>query len=249
MGSRLGQHFLTSERYQRRIASLVSSDRVIEIGPGKGALTRHLVTEKRDVIGIEKDSRFIPYLKETFPSLRVVEGDVREVLSEVASSFSSPYEIVGNIPYYLSGFLFRIIGELEVKPERCVFLIQKEVAEKLTDTSRMNMLRAFVLLWGDPVYEFGVSARYFSPPPRVDSAVVSITKTKKGYSGDESTYTRLVKTVFAHPRKTLRKNVALGTYTQEEIEVIEGSGVDMNLRPGDLTFDILCRIALLLENK
>ena len=249
MGSRLGQHFLISERFQRRIAALVSLEKVIEIGPGKGALTRHLVREGREIVAIEKDSRFVPFLGETFPSLTIIEGDVREVLVDVVASFSTPYEIVGNIPYYLSGFLFRMIGALEVKPEKCVFLIQKEVAEKLTDVSSMNILRAFVLLWGDPVYEFGVSSRHFSPPPRVDSAVVSITKTKKGYSGNESVYAQLVKTLFAHPRKTLRKNVMLGTYDKKEIAVIEASGIDMNLRPGDLTFDMLCRIALLLENK
>ncbi len=249
MGSRLGQHFLTPERYQRRIASLVSAQHVIEIGPGKGALTRYLIGGARKVVAIEKDSRFIPHLKETFPSLTVIERDVRDVLPEVVSIVTSPYEIVGNIPYYLSGFLFRMIGELEPKPEKCVFLIQKEVAEKLTDISSMNMLRAFVLLWGDPVYEFGVSARYFSPPPRVDSAVVSIVKKKEEYKGSIPVYTRLVKTIFAHPRKTLRKNIALGTYNQEEIETIKESGVDMNLRPEDLTFDMLCYIALLLENK
>lgn len=249
MGSRLGQHFLTSERYQRRIASLVSGQYVIEIGPGKGALTRYLINGAREVVAIEKDSRFIPYLKKTVPSLTVINGDVRKMLPEVVSTITSPYEIVGNIPYYLSGFLFRIIGELAVKPEKCVFLIQKEVAEKLTDISSMNILRAFVLLWGDPVYEFEVSARYFSPPPRVDSAVVSIVKKKKEYKGNISVYTRLVKTIFAHPRKTLRKNIVLGTYNQDEIETIKESGVDMNLRPEDLTFDMVCHIALLLENK
>lgn len=249
MGSRLGQHFLISEKAQRRIAALVSLKNLIEIGPGKGALTRHLVEERRTIFAIEKDSQLIDSLREKFSSVSIIEGDVREILGDVISRIDGEYELIGNIPYYLSGFLFRIISELPKKPEKCVFLIQKEVAEKLSGESGMNILRAFVLLWGDPLYEFSVAARYFSPPPKVDSAVVSITRTERTYAFSPSVYTRLVKSVFAHPRKTIKKNLLLGEYSGDEIQRIGVSGIDVGLRPSELSFSDLCKIALLLENK
>ena len=141
----LGQHFLINRnkiKHAVEAMEIVEGDVIIEIGPGHGELTGEIIKqfknkkiEKFKIFLIEKDKKLADDLKEKFKSdenIEIIEGDVLKILPDLCFKFqASSFKIVGNIPYYITGYLFRIIGELENKPSLIVFTIQKEVAERI----------------------------------------------------------------------------------------------------------------------
>jgi 16S rRNA (adenine1518-N6/adenine1519-N6)-dimethyltransferase len=131
---------------------------------------------------------------------------------------SKPYKIVGNIPYYITGKLLRVISELDQKPVRAVLMVQKEVAERICAVSpEMNRLAASVQFWADARIIAIVPKKDFSPPPEVDSAVIVLETKKWALDGtpahgsaahiDPELYYRAVRGIFAQPRKTLLNNI------------------------------------------
>ncbi|OGG41270.1 hypothetical protein A3A21_03900 [Candidatus Jorgensenbacteria bacterium RIFCSPLOWO2_01_FULL_45_25b] len=152
MGARLGQHFLKNPTVIERIISalqLAEGDFVIEIGPGRGALTREIIARLQNFkiakfVAIEKDERLARALASSFQSISkhqfsnaqhiIIEGDALKVLPEISKDYklkAISYKLVGNIPYYITGKLLRTIGELEHKPTLTVLMTQKEVAERV----------------------------------------------------------------------------------------------------------------------
>ena len=136
---KLGQHFLTNKTKLQKIVralDLRADDSVIEIGPGHGELTNELRIKNYElkIIAIEKDEELVRYLQEKFAqdkNIEIIEGDILKILPEFAKSRklkAKSYKIVGNIPYYITGHLLRIIGELKNKPSLVVLTVQKEVA-------------------------------------------------------------------------------------------------------------------------
>src|SRR3989344_1449389 len=172
----LGQHFLHNKKALQKIAdalSLRSGNIVIEVGPGHGELTELLLrADGVHVVAIEKDPALVSLLQEKFKdtaAFEAQEGDVRFDLASIASRFDS-YKLAGNIPYYLTGFLFRVINELETKPELIVFTLQKEVAERIySEPPEMNLLAASIQVWAEPKILGILQRGDFSPPPEVDS--------------------------------------------------------------------------------
>ncbi len=220
----LGQHFSQSDSLVRDIVKALgprAGETIVEIGPGHGELTFPLVAACAKatckVIAIEKDSTLIkPITGHTLydsAKLTIHEGDALEVLPRVIEENVSPlssYKIVGNIPYYITGHLLRVIGNLARRPTRCVFTLQKEVAERIVaGPPRATRLSASVQLWAEPTIARAVSRNEFKPVPKVDSAVIVLT-TKTGHSLRESYYEdyfRLVKILFQQPRKTITNNL------------------------------------------
>jgi 16S rRNA (adenine1518-N6/adenine1519-N6)-dimethyltransferase len=282
---KLGQHFLKNTAVLEKIVAalaLTDGDRVIEIGPGHGELTIPLVATARKnsgaVVCIEKDRSLVPALtelseKEGGGILSIIEGDALKLLPEVAGRFAateashtagagdlSHYKIVGNIPYYITGKLLRVISELEHKPTRTVLLIQKEVAERICAAPPdMNRLAASVQFWADARIVAQVPRHDFSPPPEVDSAVVVLesksTAQKSEVRGAHTTtsidsalyYYRAVRAIFAQPRKTLLNNLSAstgGTMTKGIIiEELKKLGIDSASRPQDLGIKQIVAIA------
>ncbi len=220
MRQRLGQHFLINKEILSCIAGFLERSpvkTVIEIGPGHGELTGSILAlpTPRTLILIEKDPELAGTLPSLFPkehgkgTLRVEEGDVRTELPRIVSSLhGKEYAITGNIPYYLTSFLFRIIGSLIPKPERCIFTIQKEVAERVAaEPPHMNLLAASVQSWADVSVVASVPKRDFSPPPKVDSATVLLTTRIADEPFDESAYFATARALFKQPRKTIINNM------------------------------------------
>ena len=221
MRQRLGQHFLIRESVVNRIAAAVCPeprDLVIEIGPGRGALTRKLLERAARVVAIEVDPYLADRLRQEYvsePRLQVVEADVLE--TDLAQWGPAP--IAGNLPYYITSPILE--RALEAHPPRAVFLIQKEVAERLAaspgsrDYGYLTVRTAFsarVRLL------FGVKPGAFHPPPKVDSAVVLLEPNASPAGVDHpQAFLRFVSQCFSHKRKTLRNNL-VETYGKDVVD-------------------------------
>lgn len=256
---KLGQHFLKNDRIIKKIIDAVEvsrNDRIIEIGPGHGELTFPLLKACIDASAnlsiIEKDDRLAEDLAIKLKNAAdVVRGDALRVLKEIMPhTKEETVKLTGNLPYYITGYLLRIISEASPKPERCVFMVQKEVAERIcAEPPRMNRLAASVQFWAEPKIIISVPREDFSPPPKVESAVILL-KRKKKDSGMEEKYYRAIKAVFSQPRKTLGNNIAAELekrdlskkITMEKIGAL-GDGLLSSKRPQDLSVEQIIRIA------
>ena len=206
----LGQHFLKNKKKIKKIVDaleLKTGDVVIEIGPGHGELTDELKVKslKLKVIAIEKDFKFVEVLQKKFggdKDIEIIHGDALKIISEITNNLqltTNNYKIVGNIPYYITGYLLRILGELKHKPLLIILTIQKEVAERICAlkpthsrgrvrmsrprykhrgserySHAMNLLAASVQFWAEPEIIGYISKKDFSPAPKVDSAIIKL---------------------------------------------------------------------------
>jgi 16S rRNA (adenine1518-N6/adenine1519-N6)-dimethyltransferase len=213
----LGQHFLHSSHYLSLIADSAQVDKnstVIEIGPGDGALTAVLLERGAQVIAVEKDHRLIPILKEKFANeitkgkSEVVEQDALEF--EVADFVKGEYTLVGNIPYYITGALLKKFLTGACQPQRLVFLMQKEVAERIARSKKESILSLSVKAYGEPKYVKTIPRGAFQPAPKVDSAILLVDNVSRKHfksKREEETFFELVRAGFAQKRKLLKRNI------------------------------------------
>ena len=157
------------------------NDVILEIGPGKGKLTERLLENSEHVIAIEKDNELFEFLKEKF-SAQIKNGSLvlihDNILNFNASAYGlapSAYKIIANIPYNITGAILKKFLTADRQPERMVLLVQKEVAERIVARDgKESILSISVKAYGEPKMVMKVPARYFSPAPKVDSAVIAI---------------------------------------------------------------------------
>ena len=267
MRQKLGQHFLIDTNTLQKIAEGVcinAHETIIEIGPGHGELTTRLVeimsrTPHTHIILIEKDTTLIPHLSQQFKTyieshmLEIRVGDALTLIPELTETLQkrgAPYKIVGNIPYYITGFLFRVIGELAYKPTICVFMIQKEVAERVTATPpEMNLLSASVQLWAHTALLYIVPKRFFSPPPQVDSAVISLTVKSAQTEVLPEQFYECIKALFKQPRKTILNNLkALPRFATMNKEKVDAFFTSIHHKPQDRPQDMHIESIILLTH-
>jgi 16S rRNA (adenine1518-N6/adenine1519-N6)-dimethyltransferase len=226
LGRRLGQHFLVRQSILERIAEAVCPEKggtVIEIGPGRGALTAHLLGRAERVIAIEIDPVLVQYLRAEFRDetrLVLVETDVLKAdLTQWGMA-----TVAGNLPYYITSPILAKTLALGQLLNRAVFLVQKEVAERLTaqpGSRDYGYLSVQTQLASTPELLFTVPAGAFRPPPKVDSAVVRLTpRSDSEFRGiDRDAFLRFVGLCFRHKRKTIRNNL-LGAYDRSLLATI-----------------------------
>lgn len=221
---KLGQHLLTSSDIAcavRDAVSLTKNEVVLEIGPGKGMLTRELLAVGATVVAVEKDPEMVRALQETFTEdiaskkLMVIEDDIRNLPSLIAhhsSLFTGSYKVIANIPYYITGEIIRLLLTAPHPPTDISLLVQKEVAERIARSRKESLLSLSVKAYGTPQYVRTVLKGSFNPPPTVDSAILAIHDiSRKNFEGvSEKVFFELLHLGFGQKRKTLLGNLKRG---------------------------------------
>ncbi len=256
----LGQNFLTS--IPARIAivnagNLTSSDTVLEIGPGKGFLTKGLLETGAKVIALEKDKELLPILTKQFSSYKnftLTEGDA--LLSEPPHK---KYKLIANIPYYITGAILERYLSHKYQPEQMVVLIQQEVAERIVARNgkksarggsasggKESILSLAVKVYGDTKIVYRVKRGSFNPIPNVDSAVLSITNiSRKNFINKkhEETFFKIIKAGFAHKRKYLISNLKESFPEINWQKLFIKNNLNEKIRAEDLTLPLWLTLA------
>ena len=241
----LGQHFLHNPYYLSLIADsadITPGERVLEVGPGEGALTRELLARGAKVVAIEKDHRLIPVLKEKFEKeikakqLTLVEGDALE-LTPAQAKIRGSYKVVANIPYYITGALIKKFLSEKNPAGTLVLLVQKEVAQRIAREKKESILSLSVKVYGEPAYIKTVPRGAFNPAPTVDSAILrvsGVSRTNFKNAAAEARFFVILKAGFGQKRKFLKRNLenVLGGNINE---LFKDAGIADNARAEDVS--------------
>ncbi len=257
-GARLGQHFLTGTWAARKLveaAEIQASDTVLEIGPGKGALTKELLKTGARIVAIEKDETLVENLKGTFAaqvndgSLTIVPGDVRDL--DLEATRLGNYILAANIPYYITGEIIRQFLSADLQPKTMALLVQKEVAERIVAKNKKeSILSISVKAYGTPQIAAKVPKGNFSPPPSVDSAILVVRSISKlSFGGlDESLFFKVVRTGFSSKRKFLSGNLAKEFGRDGVSKALAGVGLSEKIRAEDVSLQQWTKLAKLIAN-
>ncbi|EKD96545.1 MAG: Ribosomal RNA small subunit methyltransferase A [uncultured bacterium] len=233
----LGQNFLLKSSIVTSMVDALdieNSEDIIEIGPGHGVLTEalfHRITDRDiKVYSVEVDERFAKKLLGMFslePTIEIIHDDILKWLPTFTSE--RRVKVFGSLPYYITSPILHSVIKMNVMPEKVVFLIQKEVAEKVcSKVPDASYLSTFVQTFYNAERLFDVSKNEFTPAPKVDGSVIKLTR--KDIKMDLSTierYEGFLHKAFSHPRKMLNK-----PFTKEELSK---GGIDPKLRAQNLS--------------
>ncbi len=244
----LGQHFLTDQRvvaHILRAAGLEAGDAVLEIGPGRGVLTRRLVTEAEVVVAVELDRELCAALpgRLGWPSnLACVEADARTIDAGRLVFPRTRYKVVANLPYYAANPIIRNLLESNPKPKSMVVMVQKEVADSMTAApGRMGLLSVATQVYARSRIVCTVPPSGFRPPPNVTSAVVQldVRETAAVADGDTDGFFEVVRAGFSAPRKQLRNSLSHGLDVPAAAasEVLDAADIDGQRRAQTLALD------------
>lgn len=219
----LGQHFLRDENMIRRIVEALKMDpfdRLLEVGPGAGALTKELLLLPGiDFMAVELDDEKVQYLNQQFPAIR--GKIIHKNFLDMQAPFDQPFTVVGNFPYNISTqIVFKIIEWKELVPI-VIGMFQKEVAQRAASapgTKVYGVLSVLIQAYYDVEYLFDVSPGCFNPPPKVMSGVIRLRRKKEPLQArSDRSFTLLVKTAFNQRRKTLR-NALKSLFDADELQ-------------------------------
>ena len=240
----LGQHWLTDSATLKIICDLADispKDTVLEVGPGQGSLTAKLLKRASRVIAVEMDKHLIAGLQKRFDNtgLSIINQDIRKYDFR---SLPSGYKLVANIPYYLTSYLIQLLTDSVNPPSVAVLLIQREVAERLTaQPGNLSILgviaQAYWKVTAGPV----VAAALFTPPPKVDSQVVKLTRRQTPLPPDvlKREFIRLVKSCFNQKRKTIANSLSAGYNLDKATvrQILGQASISPEARPQQLDLD------------
>lgn len=245
----LGQHWLRDIQTLDAIvaaAQVEPGDTVLEIGPGLGTLTARLLKKDAEVIAVEFDHNLAKALHggltkqlgdHATSKLTVIESDI---LSFDFTKLPSGYKVVANIPYYLTSHLIRQLGESSNPPTIAALLVQKEVAERVcAEPGDMSLLSIGAQVYFEASLDIFVPASLFTPPPKVDSQVLVLTKRTEPLVpiAEQKEFFRVVKAGYSERRKKLRSSLSGGLHiSKPDIDILlEKAGIDADLRAQALT--------------
>ena len=225
---RLGQHFLTDKNIARKIVNSLSFhnyNSILEVGPGMGVLTEFLLAlNDKEVRFVEIDTSSVSYLEKRFPGIfnKMMVADILDIrLNEL---YDKPFAIIGNFPYNISSQLFFKILEFRSLVVEVVCMIQKEVAVRIASppgSKNYGILSVLLQAYYEIDYLFTVPPQVFNPPPKVQSAVIRLTRNERfSLECDERLFVTVVKTAFNQRRKVLRnslRNILLNLETKDKI--------------------------------
>ena len=249
--SQLGQNFLIDRRIARRIvnaADLAPDDQVLEIGPGRGALTGLIAERCSRLVAVELD----PELAAGLPSRLSPDRDVTVVNIDAleldpSRYFDGPYKLIANLPYYVATAIIRRYLTVQPKPRSMVVMVQREVAQNIAATpGRMSLISVMVQLHGSVRMVASVPPRAFRPRPRVTSAVIRIDPFGQPVVpiDDPDAFVEFAAAGFRAPRKQIRNSLrlGLGATLTESSAALAASDIDGERRPATLSLDEWARL-------
>jgi 16S rRNA (adenine1518-N6/adenine1519-N6)-dimethyltransferase len=245
----LGQNFLVEPVILERIvdaAELSCQDTVLEIGAGLGTLTEYLAQQAGHVVAVEIDKHLLPILRSVMRPLEnvtIVEGDILALQpSDLIDVPSERYQVVANLPYYITSAVLRHLLESDLKPQRMVLTVQREVADRITaEPGDMSLLAVSVQFYGSPQTLFRIKPGSFYPSPSVESAVLRIDVHPRPTVEvpDGETFFRVVRAGFAQRRKQLHNTLSASLQlSSDEVSArMEDVGIDSRRRAQTLSLE------------
>ena len=246
----LGQHFLIDSSIAARIvkaARIEPGETILEVGPGRGAITGMLADKAERLVLIEMDSALAAMLTERYAAtnnVRVIESDARDLdLAEggdIPEIVGRPYKVVANLPYYAAANIIRWFLESDDAPVEIVVMIQSEVAlEMAAPEGKMGLLSVATRFYSEPEVLFDVPGSAFTPPPKVTSSVIRLVgrPDRPLQLDDESGFFKFVRAGFKAPRKQLHNSLARGLIIDvtEASDIIARAELDSMRRPRTLS--------------
>lgn len=237
----LGQHFLHDQKVLQAIVDagdIQPEDLVVEIGAGKGVLTVALLQKQAEVYAYEIDHDCFPELENLAKNYSKLHLIKKSILT--AEPPQGKYKVIANIPYYLTGTILRLFLHIFLhQPESMVLLIQKEVAKKITSTET-SLLSLAIQVYGKAQIIRQVSRGAFTPPPKVESAIIRLTKHEQPVLHmDAVEFFRFLRPCFQGSRKqiqvTIRHQVSLSR--EEVMDMLQSLNIDPQTRPSKLTLE------------
>jgi len=248
----LGQHFLNDQNIAKQIVESLratSVNKVLEIGPGMGVLTQFLIQNKAfETSVVEIDRESVDYLNVHFPELkeRIISADFLHM--RLDQHFTEPFAIIGNFPYNISSQIFFKVLEYHNQIPEVVGMLQKEVAERLAagpGSKTYGILSVFLQAYYDIEYLFTVHEDVFTPPPKVKSGVIRLTRNKtEKLDCDEKLFKGIVKMAFNQRRKTMRNSLKTMITTDE----LKANPI-FDKRPEQLGVDEFVRLVQMIEEQ
>lgn len=245
-----GQNFLNSDDILNSIVSSIevsNENKIIEVGPGSGALTKKLINFGCNITAFEIDTTLKKYLDEIkSDNLKIVYEDFLNINLKDYFDRNDKIYVVANIPYYITTPIISKFIEEDFIPEAMVLMVQKEVAERLSAKSHSSDYGSITVILNyffDIEYLFTVGREYFYPIPNVDSAVIKLSKkSSKVVVNDYKKFECLVQDAFKQKRKNLRNN--LKNYNLDIVEnILKKYSLDLTNRAEDLNYEIFVEIA------
>lgn len=240
---RFSQNFLVDQGVIERIVAAIApvpGERIVEIGPGRGAITELLIASGCDLTVIEIDRDLAHGLRVRHPDLRIIDGDALRIDYSALFEDAAPYRVVGNLPYNISTpLLFRLLGHAQ-RIRDAYFMLQDEVVQRLSagpGDKAWGRLGVMVQYRCEVERLFGVAQDAFSPRPQVRSRIVRLVPqaVPPHPAHDERAFEQVVRAAFSQRRKTLRNGLrTLPGDPAPRLAVLEAAGFDLGVRPETL---------------
>jgi len=257
--SRIGQNFLKDAQAVERIANALgdlSGRTVVEIGPGRGAITQTLAARAKHVVAVELDEMLAAFLQVDFPAekLTVVRQDVLQFdLEATAARYGGPLALAGNLPYYITSPILMKLARSHAALDVAVLMVQREVADRVTaqpGSRDYGVLSVTVQMYGPVQQLFMLPPSAFSPPPEVHSAVFRwrFAPRFEELGVEEKSFLAFIKQAFAQKRKTLNNNLRAAGFTSEQIrQAMEEAGLPAQARAENLSLEDFARLSGILK--
>ena len=261
----LGQNFLIDDNIVDKIvagAGIGSSDKIIEVGPGIGTLTREMASRAEALMAVEIDKNLIPILTDTLGDYEnvkivnedIIKADIRGLIDENLSG--GPVKLVANLPYYITTPIIMRFLEEDINVTDIVVMVQKEVAERMNAQpggKDFGALSVAVQFYCDTEIVAKVPRHLFVPQPNVDSIVIALrVRPERKYRVDsEDLFFKVVKAAFGQRRKTLLNSIAsMGNLSKDMVkEALEEAGIDPKRRGETLSLDEFAILSNVIGNK
>ena len=257
---KLGQNFLVNPKINQEIAratEVTEGDIILEVGAGTGLLTEKLAKTGAKIITVEKDRNLIPALKKKFENQKnvtIIEGDILKSNPQNYKLRTMNYKLVGNIPYYLTSHLIKMILEDWPRPKVILFVIQKEVARRITaKPPEMSLLALSVQFYADAKILKYISKENFRPVPKVDSALIKIVPKERPSLTSEETKKifKLAHAGFGSKRKQIINSLSSGLNLPRGVlgNKLREASIDSKRRPESLTLDEWTKLSQILSSQ